>query len=201
MSELLAAANGRNGQADPEKAADGFDELGHRDRLRQIGLATSFADTLLVALHRKGSHRDHRNGLELRVFLEPLGHFETGDFRQLNVHQDQIGTVLAGEIERLDAVARADGMVAVSLQQVVEEFHVELIVLHNHHGLRYFGPSELKRRAISATAGLTVILLGSVRASHNIKEGYGLLSPGPWCKDVTETQTRRLGLPRCLPTF
>jgi hypothetical protein len=70
-------------------------------------------------------------------------------------------------------------MVAVSLQQVVEEFHVELIVLHNHHGLRYFGPSELKRRAISATAGLAVILLGSVRASHNIEKGYGLLSPGP----------------------
>jgi hypothetical protein len=61
----------------------------------------------------------------------------------------------------------------------VEEFHVELIVLHNHHGLRYFGPSELKRRAISATAGLAVILLGSVRASHNIEKGYGLLTPGP----------------------
>jgi hypothetical protein len=69
-------------------------------------------------------------------------------------------------------------MVAVSLQQVVEEFHVELIVLHNHHGLRHFGPSELKRRAISATARLAVILLGSVRASH-IKKGYGLLSPVP----------------------
>jgi hypothetical protein len=30
--ELLAAANSRNAQAEPEKAADGFDELGHRDR-------------------------------------------------------------------------------------------------------------------------------------------------------------------------
>jgi hypothetical protein len=28
--------------------------------------------------------------------------------------------VLAGEIECLDAVARADGMVAISLQQIVE---------------------------------------------------------------------------------
>src|SRR5262249_7288271 len=76
------------GSGRPEKAADGFDELGHRDRLRQIGLATAFADALLVALHRKRGHRDHRNGLELGVFLEPLGHFETGDFRQLNVHHD-----------------------------------------------------------------------------------------------------------------
>jgi hypothetical protein len=63
--------NGRHTQADPEKAADGLDELGHRDRLRQIGLATAFADALLVAPHRKSGHRDHRNGLELGIFLEP----------------------------------------------------------------------------------------------------------------------------------
>jgi hypothetical protein len=161
----------------PREAADDFNELGHRDRLRQIGLATALADALLVAPHRKGGYRDHRNGLELRVSLEPLRHFETGDFRQLNVHQDQIGTVLAGEIERLHAVARADGMVAVSLQQVVEELHVELIVLHNHHGLRHTGPSELNRRPTSVTAGLAVISLGSMRASH-IKKGLWPIGSG-----------------------
>src|SRR5262249_47197723 len=143
-----ARRRGAGGPGGPEKAADGFDELGHRDWLRQIGLATAFADALLVALHRKRGHRDHRNGLELGVFLEPLGHFETGDFRQLNVHQDQVGTVLAGKIERLDAVARADGVVAVSLQQLVEELHVELIVLHDHHGLRHCRPSEIDTRAV-----------------------------------------------------
>src|SRR5258705_5071380 len=83
--------------------------------------------------------------------------------------------VLAGEIERVDAVVRADGVVAVNLQQVAEELHVKLIVLHDHHGLRHSGPSDLKRRTISATAGLAVISLGSVRARH-IKKGYGLLS-------------------------
>src|SRR5262245_21354472 len=164
----------------PEKAADGFDELRHRDRLRQIGLATGFPDALLVALHRKRGHCDNRNGLKLTVFLEPLGYFETGDFRQLNVHQDQVGAVFAGDIERPDAVARADGMVAVSLQQVVEELHVERIVLHDHHGLRHSGPSELKRRAISVTAGLAVISLSSVRASH-IKKGLWPIESGRWC--------------------
>src|SRR5262245_15791379 len=174
-ANYLPRLTGRNAQADSEKAVDGFDELGHGDRLRQIGLATSFPDALLVAPHRKGCHRDYRNSLELGVLLEPLGHFETGDFRQLNVHQDQVRTVLAGEIECLDAVARADGMVAVSLQQIVEELHVELVVLHDHHGLRHCRPS-VKRRAISATAGLAVISLGSVRAS-NIKKSCGLLGP------------------------
>src|SRR5262249_55063336 len=61
---MLLAANylprltGRNARADSEKAVDGFDELGHGDRLRQIGLATGFPDALLVAPHRKGGHRD-----------------------------------------------------------------------------------------------------------------------------------------------
>src|SRR6266511_480676 len=81
-------ANGRYAQADPQKTADGLDELGHRDRLRQISLATAFTDTLLVALHRKGGHRDYRNGLEFGSFL-----------------------------------------------QVVEELHVELVVLHDHYCL------------------------------------------------------------------
>ena len=43
--------------------------------------------------------------------------------------------MLAREIERLDAVARADGGVAVRLQQVVEELHIELVVLHDQDGL------------------------------------------------------------------
>jgi hypothetical protein len=52
---LATAANGWHTLADPEKAADGLDELGHRDRLRQIGLATALTDALLVASHRKGA--------------------------------------------------------------------------------------------------------------------------------------------------
>src|SRR5262245_34066986 len=132
-----AAANGWHTLTHPEKAADGLDELRHRDRLRQIGLATAFRDALLIASHRKGGYRDHGNGLEFGVLLEPLGHFEAGDIRQLNVHPDQIGTAVAGEIEHLEAVTRADGAVAVGFQQIVEELHVELIVLHNHYCLRH----------------------------------------------------------------
>jgi hypothetical protein len=48
----------------------------------------------------------------------------------------------------------------------VKELHVELIVLHDHHGLRHSEPFGLKRRTISATAGLALVSLGSVRASH-----------------------------------
>src|SRR5260221_5946449 len=127
-----------------EKPADGLDELGHRDRLRQMGLTAALADAFFIALHRKCGDRDHRNGLELGVLLEPFRHFETGYFRQLYIHQDQIWPVLAGEIERLDAVACGDGVIAVRFQQVVEELHVELVVLHDHHGFRHRRCSDLR---------------------------------------------------------
>ncbi len=39
------------------------------------------------------------------VVLEPLGDFEPGDLGQLDVHDDQVGAMLAGKIERLDTVA------------------------------------------------------------------------------------------------
>src|SRR5262249_3027968 len=137
-----------------EKVANGLDELAHRDRLRQIGFAPALANTLLVALHREGGHRDDRNGLELRIFLQPFGHLEPGDFRQLDVHQDQVGAVLAREIERLDAVAGGDGLVAVRFQQVVEELHVELVVLHDHDGLRHPPTFQASAPMPRAAAGL-----------------------------------------------
>ena len=90
-----------------QEVADGFDELADRDRLGQIGLAAALADAFLVALHGKGGDGDDRNAVAALIVLEPFGDFEAGDFGQLDVHQDQVGPVLAREIERFDAVARA----------------------------------------------------------------------------------------------
>src|ERR1039457_6052579 len=136
----------------PEEMTDGFDELADRNRLGQIGLATALADALLVALHGEGGNRHDRDCLELGIVLEPFGHFEAGDFRQLDIHQNQIGPVLAREIERLDTVAGADGLVAMGFQKVVEELHIQLVVLHDQDGLRHFPrpicPQCPQRRAL-----------------------------------------------------
>src|SRR4029077_7932830 len=40
----------------------------------------------------------------------------------------------ACKLDRLDSVARAHGVVAVCLQQVVEELHIKLVVFHDQHG-------------------------------------------------------------------
>src|SRR5580704_1389220 len=84
-----------------DKAPDGFYKLADRDRLGQIGFATALADAFLVALHRERRNRDHRNGAQFRIVLDPAGNFEAGHLRELNIHQDKIGTQRADEIERL----------------------------------------------------------------------------------------------------
>src|SRR5262249_44259530 len=132
-----------------EKMTDGFEEFADRDRRRQIGFAPALAYPLLVPFHRERGDGDPRNRLELRVVLEPFRHLEPRDFRQLNVHQDQIRAMLAGEVERLDAVAGTERLVAVRLQQIVEELHVELVVLHDQDGLGH--PPFLRLRGNGAS--------------------------------------------------
>src|SRR5579885_1339709 len=130
----------------PEEMTYRLDELAHRDRLGQIGLATAFADALLVALHRKSRHRHHGDRLQLGIVLQPLRHFEAGDFRQLDIHQNEVGPVLAREVERLDAVPGSDRAVAVRFEEIVEELHVELVVFHDQDGFRHRSPPNLSPR-------------------------------------------------------
>ena len=77
--------------------------------------------------------------LQVVVLLQPLGDLEAGDLGQLDVHQDQVGPVGAGELERLDAVAGLQGRVAMRLEEIVEELHVELVVLDDEHGFLHDG--------------------------------------------------------------
>src|SRR5487761_2128330 len=133
IAKSLAAPSGG-----PEEMTDRLDEFADRNRLGQIGLAAALANAFLVALHGEGGDRHDRNCLEFGIVLEPFGHFEAGYFRQLDIHQNQIGPVLAREIQRLDSVAGADGLVAMRFQEVVEELHVQLVVLHDQDGLRHF---------------------------------------------------------------
>jgi hypothetical protein len=71
------------------------------------------------------------------VFLEPFGHLQPGNLRQLDVHQDEVRLVGAGEVERLQPVARANRLVAAGFDQVAKELHIELIVFDDHHLLRH----------------------------------------------------------------
>ena len=60
---------------------DGLNEIGKRNRLANIGIATGFEDLPFIALHRKGGHRDHRDRFQLLILLQPLGDLQAGDLR------------------------------------------------------------------------------------------------------------------------
>src|SRR5882724_2954521 len=126
-----------------QKLLDRLEEIGDRDRLGDIGLAAALADLLLVALHGEGRHGNDRDGLQRIIFLDPFGHFQAGDLRQLDVHKDKVGPVLAGQLQRFHAIARLQDIVPVRFEQVMEELHVELIVLDDQNRLRL---SQLRRR-------------------------------------------------------
>src|SRR5215471_4090403 len=115
--------------------ANRFHEPGNRNRLRQIGLAATLPYALLVAIHCKCRNGDNRDPMQLGIVLDPLRDLEPRDLRQVNVHQDQVGPMRARKLERLNSAARPYRVVAVRLQQVMEELHVELVVLHDEHSL------------------------------------------------------------------
>ena len=63
------------------------------------------------------------------IFLQPLGHFQARDFRQLNVHQDQVRLVFASQGQGLQALTGLQGLVALSIEQVMKQLHVQLVIL------------------------------------------------------------------------
>ncbi|MNE89119.1 hypothetical protein D3C80_1865030 [compost metagenome] len=75
--------------------------------------------------------------MQFRIFLQPTRHIEARDLRQLDIHQNQVGTVLAGQIERLQAIAGLDRFIARSFDKIAEELHVQLVVFDNHYLLRH----------------------------------------------------------------
>lgn len=108
-----------------------FEELHDGDRFRQIGLASALPDFFLVALHGESGNGDHRDMAQIFVVLDPLRDLKSGDLGQLNIHQNEIGFVQTREFHRFDAAAGLHGPVAMRLQKIVEQLHVQLIVLYD----------------------------------------------------------------------
>src|SRR5260221_2904063 len=119
-----------------QEALAHFEEVGDGDRLGDRRLAATLADLCLVAFHRNRCHRDDRDRAQFVVFLDPFGDLQPRDLRQLDIHQNEVGAMQARELQRLHTVLGLQGVVTMRLEQVVEELHIELIVLDDQYGLR-----------------------------------------------------------------
>src|SRR5262245_36053165 len=142
-----------------EVSPNGRQKRHDRDRLGDIGLAAALSDARLVTLHGERRHRDHRDLAQVVIVLQPLGDFEPGNLRQLDVHQDQIRPVLARQPQGLHARSCLQGAIPVGVEQIVEELHVELVVFHNEHGL-----GQLARLRPPAGAGPDAFLIAHAAA-------------------------------------
>src|SRR5262245_15579227 len=145
----------------PDRVEEGRD----RDRLRDIGLATPFADPLLVAFHGEGRDGNDRDFAQLVVLFQPFGDFEARNLRELNIHQNEIGPMLAGERERLHAVSRLERLVAMRIEQIMNQLHVQLVVLDDQNGLGH--GAALGQRIGRPMMG------DLVEARHGARSGFG----------------------------
>ena len=86
--------------------------------------------------------------------------------------------MLAREIERLDPIAGADGVVTVRFEKIVEELHIELVVLHDQDGLRH-SPRPFFPKAVPTRAGgiATIRAIGHDQENSVVPIHYGKANP------------------------
>jgi hypothetical protein len=76
--------------------------------------------------------------------LDPLRDLESGDLRQLNIHQNEIGFMQPRQLQRFPSATSLQGLVAMRLQEVIEQFHVQLIVFDDQYALLHRGYEALR---------------------------------------------------------
>src|SRR5690606_10634279 len=88
---------------------DRFNEARNRNRFGNIGLASALPYPLLIPLHGEGRHRDYGNRPQLLILLQAPRDLETGNLRELDVHQNEIRIMFARKRKRLETATRTHG--------------------------------------------------------------------------------------------
>ncbi len=157
-----SAMSGIGVHAPDQLSRDGRQEVLVAHRLGDVAVAPGGANALLVALHRQGGEGDHRNGARRLVPLEQRGGLEAVHAGKLDVHQDQVGLLVARQRQPGLGVRRAEHGVARRLQQEDRQRHVGGVVLDDQD-LGHVrptawrpghGPPDFGREAVAVELGL-----------------------------------------------
>ncbi len=108
---------------------DGREKFLVAHRLGDVAVTAGGANALLVALHRQGGEGDHRNGARRVVPLEQRRGLEAVHAGKLDVHQDQVGLLVARQRQPGLGIRRAEHGMARRLQQEDRQRHVGGVVL------------------------------------------------------------------------
>src|SRR5829696_9385740 len=116
-----------------EVAGHRLDELEHVDRLGDVPVEPGLEEVFTIAGHGLRGQRDHRDRLRSLIRLDSSECLDPVDPGKLDVHEDEVGDVLRGQFDRLLAARRLERLVSLRLEDVAEELHVLLIVLHDEN--------------------------------------------------------------------
>src|SRR5262249_43504236 len=134
----------------------------------------TFADFLLVAFHGESRNRDYGDHPQLLVLLEPFCDLQSGHFGKLNVHEDEIGAMLAGQRDRFAAIPRLQCFVSLRHENIVKQLQIENIVLDDQDFASH-RPAAVRVRLASSWRHVTA-------ASRNVPNG----KPGAAARSRTD---------------
>ena len=130
---------------------DARDQLPGRKRLGHVVVGAQREPQDLVAFLDPARHHDHGDRGELRVLLEPAAHFPSVELGHHDIEEDHVGAGVAGETERVGAVAGDHDVVALFGQLISHQLRNVLLVLEQEDPTR--APWRRRRFAAAAARG------------------------------------------------
>src|SRR5512135_3551846 len=138
--KVIRAGSGRarSSRTALQHPRDRREEFLEVERLADVPVETRFGDLVAILLHHRRGHGNRRNHRRRRIGPQDPERVDAADSRKLDVHQDEIGMVFAGEPDPVLAGAGLKRGVALDLQHVANELEVLLIVFdyqYQAHGV------------------------------------------------------------------
>src|SRR5262249_35796844 len=134
---FASRGSSRSGKSSSEKLANLRQDLPWTIRLCHVAVASSGSGLGFVSGQSIGGHGDDRNIAQPGIGLDPAGRVIAVDYRQLDVHQDEIRVVLLRHGDAFLAIDRFDQLEAGTGQQIAEDAAIVLHVLDHENTLAH----------------------------------------------------------------
>src|SRR5580700_4118661 len=121
--------------------ADFGEQRPRAERLRHIGVAAGGARLRLVAAQRIRGDDDDRDVLEGGIGLDAAGRLVAVENRELNVHEDHVGTMRGRGRKRLRAVADLDDLVSGMGKKIAKNRTIVLLILDHKNASGHMWPT------------------------------------------------------------
>jgi hypothetical protein len=117
------------------------EQLARTERLRHEVIAPGGARLFLIPAQRVGGDGDDGDGAQGGVGLDPARRFIPVHYRELDVHQDQVRSLLGYRRERLLAILGFNYLIVGSREQVTHDLAIVFLILDHKDAPAHFSPA------------------------------------------------------------